>query len=71
MMSSKPFVVLLVLVAVAAGAHVIIRGVKRIYTVVSPKPLVLLPIVGLVIAGLAVLFSEITGKRIAPLRVHT
>jgi H+/Cl- antiporter ClcA len=29
---------------------------------VSPKPLVLLPVVGLVIAGLAVLFSEITGK---------
>jgi H+/Cl- antiporter ClcA len=49
-------------IAVAAGAHVIMRGGKRTYRVVSPKPLVLLPIVGLVIAGLAVLFSEITGK---------
>ena len=49
-------------IAVAAGAHVIMRGGKRTYSVVSPKPLVLLPIVGLVIAGLAVLFSQITGK---------
>jgi H+/Cl- antiporter ClcA len=38
------------------------RGGKRTYTLVSPKPFVLLPIVGLVIAGLAVLFSQITGK---------
>ena len=49
-------------IAIAAGAHVIMRGGKRTYRLVSPKPLVLLPIVGLVIAGLAVLFSEITGK---------
>jgi H+/Cl- antiporter ClcA len=48
--------------AVAAGAHVIMRGGKRTYTMVSPKPFVLLPIVGLAIAGLAILFSEITGK---------
>jgi H+/Cl- antiporter ClcA len=49
-------------IAIAAGAHVIMRGGKRTYTLVSPKPFVLLPIVGLVIAGLAVLFSQITGK---------
>jgi H+/Cl- antiporter ClcA len=49
-------------IAIAAGAHVIMRGGKRTYSVVSPKPFVLLPIVGLVIAGLAVLFSQITGK---------
>jgi H+/Cl- antiporter ClcA len=49
-------------IAIAAGAHVIIRGGKRTYRMVSPKPLVLLPIVGLAIAGLAILFSQITGK---------
>ena len=49
-------------IAIAAGSHVIIRGGKRTYRVVTPKPFVLLPIVGLAIAGLAVLFSEITGK---------
>lgn len=49
-------------IAIAAGAHVIMRGGKRTYTMVSPKPFVLLPIVGLAIAGLAILFSEITGK---------
>ncbi|HET7049518.1 MAG TPA: chloride channel protein [Solirubrobacteraceae bacterium] len=49
-------------IAIAAGAHVIMRGGKRTYTIVSPKPFVLLPIVGLVIAGLAIAFSEITGK---------
>ena len=49
-------------IAIAAGAHVIMRGGKRTYTMVSPEPFVLLPIVGLAIAGLAILFSEITGK---------
>ena len=49
-------------IAIAAGAHVIMRGGKRTYTMVSPKPFVLLPIVGLAIAGLAILFSQITGK---------
>ena len=49
-------------IAIAAGAHVIMRGGKRTYRLVTPKPFVLLPIVGLAIAGLAVLFSEITGK---------
>ena len=49
-------------IAIAAGAHVIMRGGKRTYSVVSPKPFVLLPVVGLAIAGLAILFSQITGK---------
>jgi H+/Cl- antiporter ClcA len=49
-------------IAIAAGAHVIMRGGKETYRFVSPRALPLLPLVGLVIAGLAVVFSEITGK---------
>jgi chloride channel protein, CIC family len=49
-------------IAIAAGAHVIMRGGKETYRFVSPRALPLLPLVGLIIAGLAVVFSEITGK---------
>jgi hypothetical protein len=49
-------------IAIATGAHVIMRGGLMTYRVVSPRALRLLPLVGLVIAGLAILFSEITGK---------
>jgi H+/Cl- antiporter ClcA len=49
-------------IAIAAGAHLIMRGGKETYRFVSPRALPLLPLVGLVIAGLAVVFSEITGK---------
>jgi H+/Cl- antiporter ClcA len=51
-----------VAIAIAAGAHVIMRGGRATYRAVSPKPILLLPVVGLVIAGLAVAFSQITGK---------
>jgi H+/Cl- antiporter ClcA len=49
-------------IAIAAGVHVIMRGGRATHRAVSPTPLLLLPVVGLVIAGLAVAFSQITGK---------
>jgi H+/Cl- antiporter ClcA len=49
-------------IAIATGAHVIMRGGLMTYRVVSPRALTLLPLVGLIIAGLAIAFSEITGK---------
>jgi H+/Cl- antiporter ClcA len=49
-------------IAIAAGVHLIVRGGRETHRAVSPKPILLLPIVGLVIAVLAVVFSEITGK---------
>jgi H+/Cl- antiporter ClcA len=49
-------------IAVAVGAHLVMRGGRETYRVVSPRALPLLPLVGLIIAGLAVVFSEITGK---------
>lgn len=49
-------------IAIATGAHVIMSGGLQTYRVVSPRALKLLPLVGLVIAGLAIAFSEITGK---------
>ena len=49
-------------IAIATGAHVIMRGGLRTYSVVSPRALILLPLVGLIIAGLAIAFHEITGK---------
>ena len=49
-------------IAIATGAHLIMRGGRETYRVVSPRALTLLPLVGLIIAGLAIAFSEITGK---------
>jgi H+/Cl- antiporter ClcA len=49
-------------IAIATGAHVIMRGGLMTYRVVSPRALTLLPLVGLIIAGLAIVFSQITGK---------
>jgi H+/Cl- antiporter ClcA len=50
--------------AIAAGAHVIMRGGLTTYRTVSSRPMLLLPLVGLIIAGLAAGFSAITGKGI-------
>ena len=49
-------------IAIATGAHVIMRGGLMTHRVVSPRAFTLLPLVGLIIAGLAIAFSEITGK---------
>lgn len=49
-------------IAIATGAHVIMRGGLMTYRFASPRALTVLPVVGLIIAGLAIAFSEITGK---------
>jgi H+/Cl- antiporter ClcA len=50
--------------AIAVGSHVIIRGGLTTYRTVRSRPMLLLPLVGLIIAGLAAAFSAITGKGI-------
>jgi H+/Cl- antiporter ClcA len=50
--------------AIAAGAQVIMRGGLATYRTVSPRPMLLLPLAGLIIAGLAAAFSQITGHGI-------
>jgi H+/Cl- antiporter ClcA len=50
-------------IAIAVVANVIVRGGKLTYRTVSRhRLLVLLPAIGLVIGGLAIAFSQITGK---------
>ena len=51
-------------IAVAAGAAVIMRGGLLTYRFAAPRPLVVLPIVGLIIAGLAIAFSQATDKSV-------
>ncbi len=48
--------------AVAVVAHLIRAGGLETYRVVKPRPLVLVPLAGLAVAGLAIAFSEITGR---------
>jgi H+/Cl- antiporter ClcA len=50
-------------IAIAAGTSVIIRGGLHTYRYVSQRRLfLLLPAIGLIIGGVAILFSQITGK---------
>jgi chloride channel protein, CIC family len=50
-------------IAIAAVTSVVIRGGLRTYRFVSGRPLlVFLPAIALIIAGVAILFSQITGK---------
>jgi H+/Cl- antiporter ClcA len=49
---------------IAIGCQLIIRGGRITYRVVSPRPWVLLPAVGLIVAGLAIAFSQITGHSV-------
>ncbi|MGO9956911.1 MAG: chloride channel protein [Solirubrobacteraceae bacterium] len=49
-------------IAVAIGAHAIRTGGLLSYHVVKPRPLILLPLAGLIVAGLAIAFSQATGK---------
>jgi H+/Cl- antiporter ClcA len=52
-------------IATAAVAHVIMSGGLKTYRTVAPRPLLLLlPIVGLIIGGLALGFAQATGKGI-------
>lgn len=48
--------------AIAVVAHLIRTGGLWSLRSVSPRPLLLLPVAGLVVGGLAIAFSEITGK---------
>ena len=49
-------------IAVAAGVVVVVRFARRVEQVVTGHAFVALPAAGLVIAGLAIAFSQITGK---------
>ncbi len=50
--------------AIAVGCHFIVRGGLETYRIVSPRPLILLPVVGLIVAGLAIAFHQITGHSV-------
>jgi H+/Cl- antiporter ClcA len=49
-------------VAIALGAFAIFRLARETERVVTPRPFVALPVAGLLVAGLAIAFSELTGK---------
>jgi H+/Cl- antiporter ClcA len=49
-------------IAVAVVAYLVRTGGLWTYRLVKPRPLVLLPLVGLVVSGLAIAFSQATGK---------
>jgi H+/Cl- antiporter ClcA len=50
--------------AVAIIARLIMRGGLLTYRIAAPRPLVLLPAIGLIVAGLAIAFSQATGKSV-------
>jgi hypothetical protein len=50
--------------AVAILAHVIMRGGLLTYRFSAPRPLLLLPLVGLIVAGLAIAFSQAADKSV-------
>jgi H+/Cl- antiporter ClcA len=52
---------ILLAVAVAVVARLIMRGGLATYRIANPRTFAVLPLVGLVIAGLAILFSQVTG----------
>jgi H+/Cl- antiporter ClcA len=51
-------------IAIAAVAQLILRGGLLTLRFAAPRALILLPIIGLIIAGLAIAFSQATGKSI-------
>jgi H+/Cl- antiporter ClcA len=51
-------------IVIALVAYVIIRGGLLTYRLAGPRPLLLLPIVGLIVAGLAIAFSQATDKSV-------
>jgi H+/Cl- antiporter ClcA len=50
--------------AIAVGCHFIVRGGLLTYGIVRPRLLVLLPVAGLIVAGLAIAFAQITGHSV-------
>jgi H+/Cl- antiporter ClcA len=53
---------ILLSLAVAIVARIIMRGGILTHTVAAPRPLLVLPVVGLIVAGLAIAFSQATDK---------
>jgi H+/Cl- antiporter ClcA len=51
-------------IAVAAVTSVIMRGGLGVLAIAKPRPLVVLPVAGLVIAGFAILFSQATNHTV-------
>jgi len=51
-------------VAVAVVAQLIMRGGLLTHKFAAPRPLILLPIIGLVVGGLGIAFSQATGKSV-------
>jgi H+/Cl- antiporter ClcA len=55
---------ILLAIAIAVAAHVLIRGGLETHRFAAPRPLILLPIIGLIVAGLAIAFSQATDKSV-------
>lgn len=55
---------ILLALAIAVIAHLILRGGLLTYRFAGPRPFVVLPIVGLLVAGFAIAFNAATGKGI-------
>jgi hypothetical protein len=51
-------------IAIGLCVHFVIRGGRLTLKVAAPRPLLLLPIVGLVVAGLAIAFSQAEGHSV-------
>jgi H+/Cl- antiporter ClcA len=51
-------------IVIAVVAHVLIRGGLLTHRFAAPRPLILLPIIGLIVAGLAIAFSQATDKSV-------
>jgi H+/Cl- antiporter ClcA len=56
---------ILLALVIAVVAHLIMTGGLRVQPMVKPRLFVWLPICGLVVAGLAIVFSQITGKAVS------
>jgi hypothetical protein len=52
-------------IAVAAVTAIVIRGGKGTQLLAKPRPFLVLPVVGLIVAGLAIAFQQTTGKGFA------
>jgi H+/Cl- antiporter ClcA len=51
-------------IAIAVVAHLIMRGGLETYRLSAPRPMIFLPIIGLIVAGLAIAFSQVTDKSV-------
>jgi H+/Cl- antiporter ClcA len=51
-------------IVIAVVAHIIMRGGLLANRFAAPRPLLVLPAVGLIVAGLAIAFSQATGKSV-------